>query len=176
MKNKTNFFIDIGIFFAFLLTMEPRLTGIAIHEWFSLAVAGTVVVHLLLHWDWMINIGKKYFVKLWHSSRLNFLLDALLFISFSFVMLSGLMISESVLPALNILVGQNFVWRMIHSVSAELSMFLIALHVGLHWHWIWTMFKKILAPVRSLFKTNPELAPIPLETEDNEIERMKKNV
>ncbi len=36
MKNKTNLVLDIGVFAAFLIAMEPDLTGIAIHEWLSL--------------------------------------------------------------------------------------------------------------------------------------------
>jgi hypothetical protein len=102
MKNKTNLLVDLGIFIAFLLAMEPRITGETIHEWFSLALAVTIIVHLLFHWDWIINVAKKYFVKLWHTSRLNFFLDAFLFIGFNTIILSGIIISKSVLPLLGI--------------------------------------------------------------------------
>ena len=36
MKNKTNLLLDIGVFAAFLIALEPGLTGIAIHEWLSI--------------------------------------------------------------------------------------------------------------------------------------------
>ena len=32
---KTNFWLDAFIFAGFLAALQPRLTGIAIHEWFT---------------------------------------------------------------------------------------------------------------------------------------------
>jgi hypothetical protein len=168
MKNQTNLIIDLGIFTAFLVAMDPRITGVPVHEWLSLALAGTIVIHLLLHWDWIIHVATRYFRQLWHSSRLNFLLDILLFISFTGIMVSGLMISRSILPALNIQIGGGFSWRRIHSLMADLSMWLLAVHFGLHWNWIWNMFKRvILFPIRSLFvgKENTETVEVPVENE-----------
>jgi hypothetical protein len=168
MKNQTNLVIDLGIFAAFLVAMDPGITGIPVHEWLSLALAGTIVIHLLLHWDWIIQVATRYFRQLWHSSRLNFLLDLLLFISFTGIMVSGLMISRSILPALNIQINGGFSWRRIHSLTADLSMWLVAIHFGLHWRWTWNMFKRaILSPVGSLFgrKQNKETVEIPVENE-----------
>lgn len=51
-RTKLNFLIDIIIFTAFLVAMDPRLTGIAIHEWLSIAFGAAIIVHLLLHWQW----------------------------------------------------------------------------------------------------------------------------
>lgn len=161
MKNKTNLFIDLGIFVAFLLAMEPKITGETIHEWFSLALAGTVIVHLLLHWDWIVNVARKYFAKLWHSSRLNFFLDIFLFIGFNTIIFSGLMISKSVLPTLGIDVGQGGAWKMIHSSSADITLLLMASHVGLHWRWIWSMVKKyVVSPVGKIFTGKPISVPV----------------
>lgn len=166
MKNKTNFIIDIAIFCGFLLAMEPRITGENIHEWFSVAVALTAVVHILLHWDWIVQVAAKYFAKLWHSSRLNFILDALLFIGFNAIMISGLMISRSVLPALGITVPQTGAWRMIHRQAADLTMWVVALHVGMHWSWIWNMIKKLVVrPVAGLFEKKPAAVAVPVEVE-----------
>ena len=55
MMNKTNLWIDLGIFAAFLLIMDPGLTGITLHEWLSVAFAAAAVAHLLLHWDWLTD-------------------------------------------------------------------------------------------------------------------------
>ncbi len=90
--NKTNLAIDFGIFAAFLIAMEPNLTGVSIHEWLSVALAATIIVHLLMHWKWIISVGKTFFVKLFHSSRLKFFVDVLLFLDFNLLMLSGLLI------------------------------------------------------------------------------------
>lgn len=165
MKNKTNLLVDIGIFAAFLAAMEPRMTSEPIHEWLSIALAGTIIVHLLLHWDWIVAIGKKYFTKLWHNSRLNFFLDVLLFLAFNAIMISGLMISKTVLPLIGIQVAMGGTWKMVHKVAAEVAMWLVAAHVGLHWKWIWNMFKKLVVkPLSSTVKNDTDLVPARIET------------
>lgn len=167
MKNKTYLFIDLVIFIAFLFAMEPRMTGEPIHEWLSIALGGTLLVHLLLHWDWIIAVGKKYFVKIWHKSRLNFLLDVLLFLAFNAIMISGLMISKTVLPLIGIEVAMGGSWKLIHSLSSEITLWLIAAHIGLHWKWIWDMFRKlVVTPVGHLFQKQPTLIPVKVETRE----------
>jgi hypothetical protein len=166
MKNKTNFIIDFAIFFGFLLAMEPRITGENLHEWFSVAVALTIVAHVVLHWDWIIQVAAKYFAKLWHSSRLNFILDVLLFIGINAIMISGLMISRSVLPTLGINVAQSGTWKMVHRQAADLTMWVVALHLGLHWNWIWNMIKKLVVrPVSGLFAKKPAAVVVPVQVE-----------
>ena len=87
---KNNFWLDAFIFAGFLAALQPRLTGIAIHEWFTLAATATLVLHVVLHWDWALGITKKFFNNLFHVSRLNYLVDALLFATFTVVITSGL--------------------------------------------------------------------------------------
>ena len=93
--NKKNLFLDLGILGLFLTIIEPSITGISLHEWIGVAFAGTIIVHLLLHWKWIVTIGRKFFKKLLHVSRVKFLVDLLLFIAFTTVMMSGIMISRS---------------------------------------------------------------------------------
>jgi hypothetical protein len=151
--NKKNLMIDAGILAAFLIGMEPRFTGIAIHEWLSLALAGTVVVHLLLHWNWITGVASAFFRKLWHASRLKFAVDALLFAAFTAIMMSGLMISKSVLPTLGIQLQSAQAWRTIHSAAADVGLRLVGLHFALNWKWVVTMVGRyIIAPFGALVK------------------------
>jgi hypothetical protein len=163
--------IDIGIFAAFLVAMEPGLTGIPIHEWFALALAGTIILHLLLHWRWIVSVTRKFFHNLFHNSRLQYMVDALLFVAFTIVMMTGLMISRSVLPLLNIPVTRNFfIWTRLHDLSANLTLFLVGLHFALHWDWVVRMSKRYLVLARlSIFHTRDaqygkqQPAPTPVE-------------
>ncbi|GIV63852.1 MAG: DUF4405 domain-containing protein [Chloroflexota bacterium] len=149
--NKTNFFLDTAIFGGFLAALTPELTGLPIHEWLSLALAGTLIVHLLLHWNWITAVLKTFFRKLFHLSRLKFAVDFLLLISMVTVMVSGLMVSRVVLPVLGLTVTENPVWEVLHSLSAELVLWLAALHVALNWKWVVSAFKRyILIPLRSV--------------------------
>lgn len=168
--NKTNFLLDTGIFVAFLVALEPEVTGLEIHEWLSVALAGTLIVHLLLHWDWAVGVLKTFFRKLIHVSRLKFVVDAVLLVAMITVMVSGLMISRAVLPVLGLTVPENSDWRMLHSLSADLVLWLTALHFALNWKWVVSMIKRyVVAPIASLqWRTaKPQVQPIPVEIEHN---------
>lgn len=166
--NKTNLLVDTGIFTAFLIAMVPNLSGIAIHEWLSLALAGTIVVHLLLHWQWITGVGSRFFKKLWHTSRLKFVVDSLLFVVFVTMMLSGIMISKSILPTLGISLGQtSMIWRMLHSSAANLGILLVGLHFALNWGWVVSMFKRVLIqPLARLIRPNRTPQPVPVSTDE----------
>lgn len=158
MKNKTNLLIDFSTLAAFLVAMEPHFTGVNLHEWLSVGLGIGVFVHILLHWDWIIHVGGAYFKNLWHTSRLNFFLDVLWFLSFNTVLFSGLMISRSLLPALGITGTPGGTWRIIHAQSAAISMWLVAIHFGLHWKWIWSMVKRfVFSPIARVFKPKPSV-------------------
>ncbi|HRJ58046.1 MAG TPA: DUF4405 domain-containing protein [Anaerolineales bacterium] len=142
-SNRTKLLLDIGIFLAFLITMDPHFSGLAIHEWLSIALAGTIVVHLLLNWEWIVNVTKRLFVKATNGARVNYVLNWLLFIDGILIMLSGIMISEAVLPTLGISLPVDFAWRRLHDMSANLSLFIMGLHLAMHWNWIVTTFKRV---------------------------------
>ena len=144
MSQKTNLYVDIAILVGFLVAYEPALTGVAIHEWLSLAFASAIMLHLLLHWDWVVQVTLKFFRKLFHSSRLNYLLNLALLIDFVLIMLSGLLISKSVLPTLGLQVASDPAWRFLHSSAADFSLLLLGLHLALHWKWILSTTKRYL--------------------------------
>lgn len=148
MSLKTNFAIDLVAFIGFLLALEPRLTGTTIHEWFTLALAGTLIIHLLIHWDWVINISKRFFAKPLHITRINYILAALIFLGFIVTITTGLMISESVMPLLGIH-AQSFAARRLHEMASDLTLFMVVVHFALHWDWIKNACYRIfVAPFR----------------------------
>ena len=77
-KTKMNYWIDIGLLITFLLV---TITGIMkwpglgvsrlfenipwremslIHDWSGLIMAILVLVHIVLHWNWIIAMTKNY--------------------------------------------------------------------------------------------------------------------
>jgi hypothetical protein len=172
-KTKTNLLIDSLIFLGFLVANEPALTGVPIHEWFATAFIAALVTHLVLHWEWIAHITATFVKKLFHESRLNYVLDALLFTSFVTVNLSGLLISRSILATFGIQLNVTPAWRSIHSLSADATMLLIALHFALHWKWIVnTIGRYVVTPLRSLFRrpsvrSAAQLAVQPVEIDLN---------
>lgn len=143
-RNLTNLLFDFVIFIAFLITMAPRFSGIAIHEWLSIAFGAAIVTHLLLHWSWLVEVTKRFFGKVQWSARLNYVLNSLLFIDLVVIMFTGLLISREALPMFNIQTTHGGVWGLLHRLSADLFPFVMGLHVALHWRWIVNTTRMVL--------------------------------
>lgn len=143
-RTSTKLLVDVSIFVGFLMAMDPRSTGIAVHEWLSIAFAGAIITHLLLNWKWIVAVTRRFLGKLADRSRVNYILNLLLFIDVTLCTFTGIMISQAVLPWLGITLPMNFLWRMLHDLSADGLLFLIGLHVALHWGWIVHTVKRYL--------------------------------
>jgi hypothetical protein len=153
MLTKKKLILDITMFGAFLTVSNPRFTGISIHEWLGMSFIAAIITHLLFNWEWIINVGKTFFKKLWHQSRLNFAVDTAFFIVMTGVLFSGLMISKSVLPTLGIQLDVSRSWRSIHFMLSDASVILLGLHFALHWKWVVTnVGRYIVNPVRGVFQ------------------------
>jgi hypothetical protein len=149
-RNKTNLVVDSAIFVAFLVAMAPHFSGMAIHEWLGIAFGAAIVTHLLLHWQWLVEVTKRFFGKAQWSARISYLLNALLFVDITVIIFSGLLISEVALPLIGVQLTGGGMWRGLHKTSANLFVPLVGLHVALHWHWIVNMFKRFaIAPRRA---------------------------
>ena len=155
-RTRTRLLVDIAIFAGFLVAMDPRSTGIAVHEWLSIAFAGTVIAHLLLNWRWFVEVTRRFVGKLATRCRVNYVLNLLLFIDVTLCVFTGIMISEAALPWLGITLPMNLLWRRLHDLSADLSLFLIGLHVALHWGWIVTAVEcSIVRPITAICPGRP---------------------
>ena len=141
---KSKLWVDILIFVAFLVTMDPHSSGLAIHEWLSLSMLAAMTVHLLLNWDWIVQITSRFLGKLGGLNRINYILNWLLFVDGTLIMISGIMISESALPLLGIHLPQGFGWRRLHDMSANLFLLMLGIHTALHWNWISNTFNRYL--------------------------------
>ena len=147
-QNLTKLFLDLAAFIALLIVSAPRFTGAAIHEWLAIALSGAIVVHLLLNWNWIVQITARLFSKSTNNSRFGYFLNWGLFASGIMIMLSGLMISETVVPFFGLSLPQDMSWKSLHELSTNITMILMGLHVALHWNWITNMFKKLFASLR----------------------------
>lgn len=158
MNVKLNFWIDITVFTGFMLAMEPRSTGMTIHEWFTVAAVGTLIVHFVLHWDWFVRLTSRFFTRVFHSSRLNYLIAVAVFVGFVSIMVSGLAISEHFVPALGLHFNARHAWERIHELAANLTLLLVAVHVALRWEWVEAAFLRLIVqPFRKSQKVDPVL-------------------
>jgi len=96
---------------------------------------------------------KQFYRKLFHKSRLNYIVDALFFISMTATMLSGLLISKSVMSTLGIQLNASHGWESIHRLAADTSLVMLGLHFALHFNWVLAYLKRYLVfPVMRLFR------------------------
>jgi hypothetical protein len=145
MRVRSNLVVDVGIGTAFLVAANPPLTGLAIHEWLGLAFAATLVVHLVLHWEWLVTATRSLFVRQGRGKRLNYAVDACLFVALTAVTLSGLLISKHVLAALGLPSQPGRAWQGIHSLAANVSIAALGVHLGLHWNWLALNLPRLVA-------------------------------
>ncbi|MBP7999427.1 MAG: cytochrome b/b6 domain-containing protein [Chloroflexi bacterium] len=157
-----NFWLDIALFIAFIVDMNTRFTGIPIHEWLGIALGIALIYHLLLHWNWIVAITRRIFSKLPATERLRYILDIALFVDMVIVIATGIWISRVALPQLGISVGESFLWRRLHGMTADLVLWMVALHLALSWKWIMNAFKRYLGqPIRKLIRGR---APLKVKT------------
>jgi cytochrome b561 len=146
-RNTVNLLLDTAVFVGFLAATAPRLTGVAIHEWLGLAVGAAVITHLLFHWSWIVGVTRRFFGKVNWGSRLSYLLNALLFVAFTAIIFTGVMISEVAMPLFGVQFERDGLWTMLHRFASDASVFLIGLHVALHWRWIVSVARRLLSRV-----------------------------
>ncbi len=155
----TNVVVNSILLLVFLIIYEEHATGISIHEWGALALVSIIVVHILLHWQWIVACGKRFFQNIKGCIRLNYIINIMLFVAFTAVIFSGLMISEVVMPAIGLRLPQSGFWRWLHGFAADVSLGLVVFHVGLHWKWVINAVKRtVVAPASSKAKLHQKPA------------------
>lgn len=157
-RSKLNLFLDIGLAAAFAVAMEEHFTGLQIHEWLGLFFGAIILVHIVLHWNWIVSITRQFFRKLFHESRLNYVLNVALFVDMVAVVVTGILISRTL--GLSVDRTLNGTMEPLHRMTSYLVLILIAAHVALHWKWIVTHTRKYLFRLPSLPRRSPQTAPV----------------
>ncbi len=142
-KLETNFNLDIAIVLLYLLIMEPKFTGLVLHEWIGLCVGIMFIIHILMHWQWIVEASKRYFKKFPKKAKLNYVLDILLLIGSGAILLSAFPISKKIGFAWLGIGGDISMWQHLHVAFSFLTLFVIAIHLGLHWKWTINALNKI---------------------------------
>lgn len=145
-----NLAIDLGMGLVAVLVYSQEATGTTIHEWLAVGLLTAVLVHIALHWRWVVNVGQRIFGKLARQARINFFVNLGLLLAVLLTAASGMAISESFLPALGLSTGSGgHLWEEIHEAAANLTLLLGMAHVALHAKWLLTHSRRyLLDPLR----------------------------
>ena len=139
-----NLIVDLAIVAGFLVSLQPHFTGMTIHEWLGVSLSGAFMFHILLHWRWLYVTVGRFFGKLARQARINFILNLALLIDFTLITLSGILISEEVVPFLGFTGSHDMTWKMLHKTFSEWAIWIVALHIALHWKWVFNAVQKYL--------------------------------
>lgn len=141
MSARMRLAIDALLFAAFVAAYYPLKTGLAVHEWLCLIVIIPSFVHLVVNWDWAQRVATSLLGRLRSATRLNFAVDSLLLLSVVTVMLSGFVVSRVIGGLLGYQASLFPIWHRVHSLSAEATIVLALVHLGLHWRWVARVLK-----------------------------------
>lgn len=145
-SNKLNLFLDTAIALAFVVTMEAHFTGIHYHEVLGVAIAVVFLVHLILHWRWVMGVTKQFMQTPFrmHEARFKYVLNLAVLIVIAVSIVSGIMISSTLGFTLPLDPRVYNDARYLHIGSSGLSLLLIGLHIAVDWKWIIVNTKKFL--------------------------------
>ncbi len=124
-----------------ILMYSKNIISLSFHELGGLFVCGLFLIHCLLNWKWITGVSKRLLdKKLPFKTKLGYALNVLLFITMTFIAVSGIMISETVFTSIS---GESIIWRIGHFFAAAAAIILIGIHIGLHWSFIKSMFARV---------------------------------
>ena len=135
---------DALLFVAFGVAYTLDFTGLPVHEWFGLAFGMALIVHLTLHWEWVVRTTKRFSATTGRR-RIMWLINLMLLLAMTLCVASGIMISVDAIPSLGIATSETSgYWRALHVRTAELAIPLIAAHVALDWRWVVTVTRRMV--------------------------------
>lgn len=143
-RTRLNLILDTALALVFATLMEEHFTGLRIHEIVGIAVAVAFLTHIALHLDWIINITRTFFVKLFHETRLNYVLNLALFVDMIVIIATGILISRTLGLSLGVAASAQFPLQLIHTGASQLGLIIVGFHVALHWKWILTSVQKYM--------------------------------
>lgn len=130
------FGLDALLLVAFLLAKAPHLTGLPAHEWVGIGFGFAVLPHLLLSWSWIASATRGLWAPGPLRRRVNYALNATLFTLTVTVIVTGLVISQVVLPDAGVTTVDDEAWRRLHNSASTWILILVGLHIALNWRWI----------------------------------------
>jgi hypothetical protein len=143
-RTRFDFSVDAFLLVAYTLAYSLGFTGIATHEWLGIGLGVVLLVHVTLHWEWVIRTTRKL-LRPGGRERFVWLVNLLLLASMTLCVASGILISEVALPQLGIIVAGSNLWQLLHDTTATVTLILVPVHVALRWRWIAGVARRLVS-------------------------------
>jgi hypothetical protein len=164
MSARARLYLDLALFGALFVAYNPAWTGLAVHEWLSIAAIVPLLFHVIINWDQTLRILRRFAAIARATPKVNLIVDGVLFVAAVTVMLSGLMVSQAVAGALGIAIVPTALWASVHSISADATIMLLLVHFALHWKWIVNAARRLGRPARLAREASDPVAAIRMAT------------
>ena len=123
-----------------------------LHRWTGVAMVAAALVHIVLHWKWIIRMTRRFFSNLFSknknkfnkNSRMNLWVNAFTGLSFILVGGSGVYLFFVPLNSSFHYVFSREGWDMIHTWSGLAMILSAILHFVIHWRWIKNVSLKLV--------------------------------
>ena len=143
-RTRLDFWFDAVILVGYTVAYSYGYTGVVIHEWLGIGLGIALLLHLVLHWDWVVRTTRRLVSPRGHD-RLIWLVNLALLVAMTLCVASGIAISRVALPELGIFTLQSPFWLRLHVLTAEVTVGLVPVHVALRWRWIAGVGRRLLA-------------------------------
>lgn len=148
---KVTFWLDAALLVSVCALQTVPSTGLVVHEWLGLAMVAMVLAHLLFSWSWIASLSRRLLAPQPVRTRVNYVLNLMLFGCMTAVIFSGILISQRAIPALlgaGATSNLDWRWDSLHILSSQIVLLLAGLHVAVNWDWVvaagLTIFRRVL--------------------------------
>jgi hypothetical protein len=158
-----------GIYFIFLPTggfqggrnplynikiLFTRQTWDDLHTWGGVAMILAAVIHLALHWSWVVSMARRTWNELTGKcgcmnsrGRWNLIINTVVAVSFIFTALSGiyfLFVPSGGRAADPMILFNRTTWELLHTWSAIVLIATAVIHFVIHWKWVTKVTGKMI--------------------------------
>jgi hypothetical protein len=161
-KQIKNWWIDALMMVAYLFCFYLEFTGVVGHQWLGVGIGVLVVIHTLLHWDWVVLVTKRFFTNVGAKSRWYYMVDVLILMGLVVILETGLVISTWV----NFDLPNYIAWLDIHTYASYITLALLVFKIGIHWRWVVNTTGRIFGTQKKQVSVG-RLAPVPVPVKIN---------
>ena len=135
-----------------------RQTWDVIHTWGSVAMIIAALIHLGIHWSWVVNMSRRTWRELTGKcgcmnarGRWNLILNLVVALSFLLTALSGvyfLFVPGGRWVADPLILFSRTTWDLIHTWAGVVLIAAAILHFAIHWKWVTKVTSKMAGMLR----------------------------
>lgn len=159
MTRRTKSLLLDGLaFVSFASLTSWRLTGIVLHEWLALLLFAVLILHLLIHADWIEARFRALRQDGWRRISKAAWLNAALFLAMGTTLISGFVISKVAFPN-SLAAGAYLKWHSLHESATLATLVILGLHLALNWDLVVSgLRRRVPAPVVASPAAEPQRA------------------